>query len=139
MFRSDPERVWTWYLWRLGVCRAAEPNPAHHALVGLERARDAALLVTVGTSGATNLPSLVVRTAVDVGAALVDVNPEGNPFGDLAQRMPRGAAVRAEAASRSFVSAGRGDDRALGLQRVQGDARRDLVRAPDEDVRAVEG
>jgi NAD-dependent deacetylase len=202
MFRSDPARVWTWYLWRLGVCRAAEPNPAHHALVDMERAlgdrfllitqnvdglhtragstlartyaihghiermrcaggcgatlldvpagvgvkesgdgltatdrrllrcpscggwarphvlwfdelydeasyrfdsslraaRDATLLVTVGTSGATNLPSLVVRTAVDAGAALVDVNPEGNPFGDLAQRLPRGAAVRAEAA-----------------------------------------
>ena len=63
----------------------------------LAAAADAALLVTVGTSGATTLPALVVETAVAAGAALVDVNPEPNPFGELAARLERGAVVRAEA------------------------------------------
>ncbi|MFO7497594.1 MAG: Sir2 family NAD-dependent protein deacetylase [Desulfobacterales bacterium] len=37
MFRHTPEEVWAWYLYRLGVCRAASPNPGHHALVQIER------------------------------------------------------------------------------------------------------
>jgi NAD-dependent deacetylase len=200
-FRRDPDEVWAWYLYRLGVCRAAAPNPAHTALVRLEEvlddrltlitqnvdglhlragsspertfhvhgaiermrcavgctgelvpvpadlpalqpgdrlddatrtrlvcarcggrmrphvlwfdevydeeryrfdsslraAAEAALLVTVGTSGATNLPNQVVRVAASADATLIDVNPEDNPFGDLAQRLPRGAQVRAAA------------------------------------------
>ena len=200
-FRRQPEQVWGWYLWRLGVCRAAAPNAAHEALVELERllgerfllvtqnvdglhqragsspqrtypihghlermrcadachrdlrpvpedlppkdrdepltevererltcprcggwmrphvlwfdevydeehfrfdsslraAEHAALLVTVGTSGATNLPMLIVQTAVQAGAALLDVNPDLNPFGELADRLPEGLAVRAPA------------------------------------------
>jgi NAD-dependent deacetylase len=200
-FDRNPDDVWAWYLHRLGVCRAAEPNPAHEALATLERelgdrfllvtqnvdglhlragsslarthqvhgsiaflrcaaecrpdlvpipdgvaakapgetltdderallrcpacggpgrphvlwfdetydeeryrfhssliaAAEAALLITAGTSGATNLPNLMVREAVRSGAALVDVNPEPNPFGDLAARLDDGAHVRAPA------------------------------------------
>ena len=51
-FRRMPEEVWRWYLYRLGVCRAAEPNPAHVALVELERALgDRFLLVTQNVDG----------------------------------------------------------------------------------------
>lgn len=32
-FLRMPWDVWAWYLYRRGVCRAAAPNPAHHALV----------------------------------------------------------------------------------------------------------
>lgn len=64
----------------------------------LRAAGKASLLLTIGTSGATNLPNLVVRHAASVGAALVDVNPDDNPFGRLAQRHEPGAAVRAPAA-----------------------------------------
>lgn len=49
-------------------------------------ASDAALLVTAGTSGATNLPMQVGRIAAARGATLIDVNPEPNPFADLARR-----------------------------------------------------
>ncbi|MEO1233349.1 MAG: Sir2 family NAD-dependent protein deacetylase [Myxococcota bacterium] len=35
-FRAMPEEVWSWYLYRRGVCRRADPNPAHRALVDLE-------------------------------------------------------------------------------------------------------
>ncbi len=36
-FRRDPVKVWEFYSKRLGVLQDAEPNPAHHALAGLER------------------------------------------------------------------------------------------------------
>lgn len=201
MFDRAPDAVWAWYLYRLGVCRAAAPNAAHHAIVALERtlgdrfllitqnvdglhlragstpaptypvhgelewvrcfdecsaerlpipddvavkrrdepltdadrralrcprcggwlrphvlwfdetydeprfrfdsalaaAADTTLLVTVGTSGATTLPALVAQRAAAVGATLLDVNTEDNPFGDLARRTG-GAVVRAPAA-----------------------------------------
>ena len=35
-FGAMPDEVWAWYLYRRAVCRAAEPNAAHHALVELE-------------------------------------------------------------------------------------------------------
>ena len=37
-FSRMPWEIWAWYLYRRGVCRAAEPNPAHHALVELDAA-----------------------------------------------------------------------------------------------------
>ena len=36
MFRQKPEEVWKWYLYRIGVCGKAAPNPGHHALVEME-------------------------------------------------------------------------------------------------------
>jgi NAD-dependent deacetylase len=37
MFQRDPEAVWAWYLYRRGVCHAAQPNEGHRAIVELER------------------------------------------------------------------------------------------------------
>jgi NAD-dependent deacetylase len=193
MFRRSPEEVWRWYLYRFGVCRHAQPNAGHQALVDLEKALgdrftlvtqnidglhrragssvertycihgDAAfvrcaqecgvgrlplpdftirrqndpldeddrrrltcpgcggwlrphvlwfdeyydeenyrmesalraagqaeLLLVVGTSGATNLPMQIGQVAFHRGIALVDVNPEANPFAELAAASPRG-------------------------------------------------
>jgi len=36
MFRQKPEEVWKWYLYRIDVCKRAQPNPGHHALVEME-------------------------------------------------------------------------------------------------------
>jgi NAD-dependent deacetylase len=36
MFDINPEEVWHWYLYRLGVCHHAQPNPGHYALVEME-------------------------------------------------------------------------------------------------------
>jgi NAD-dependent deacetylase len=36
MFRQKPEGVWKWYLYRIDVCKKAQPNPGHHALVEME-------------------------------------------------------------------------------------------------------
>ncbi len=52
MFRSQPEQVWCWYLYRFGLCQGAQPNPAHHALVRLEEALGARFgLVTQNIDG----------------------------------------------------------------------------------------
>jgi len=51
-FAGMPEEVWRWYLFRRGVCRAAAPNVAHLALVGLEqRLGERFLLVTQNVDG----------------------------------------------------------------------------------------
>jgi len=51
-FRRMPEEVWRWYLYRRSVCRRADPNPAHHAIVQLERALgDRFLLLTQNVDG----------------------------------------------------------------------------------------
>ena len=36
MFQESPREVWEWYLYRLGVCLDASPNPGHLALVSME-------------------------------------------------------------------------------------------------------
>ena len=45
----------------------------------LAAAAAAAVLVTAGTSGATNLPDQMVRAAMRAGALLVDVNVDDGP------------------------------------------------------------
>ena len=201
MFSRKPEEVWRWYLYRLGVCRGAEPNAGHRALVEMERllgdrftlitqnvdglhlragnsrertleihgnigfmrcavacdeavyplpdaalpaaesespslcdlprcpkcgalarphvllfdecyneahyrfdsaltaAAQTDLLIVVGTSGATNLPNQVARTVFRRGGAIVDVNPNDNPFAELARKSERGFVCRGPAAS----------------------------------------
>lgn len=37
MFQRRPEEVWSWYLYRLGVCLFTRPNPGHLALAEMER------------------------------------------------------------------------------------------------------
>jgi NAD-dependent deacetylase len=201
MFDRAPEQVWRWYLYRFGVCRFAEPNAGHAALVRLEQAlgdrftlvtqnidglhrragsrrvhcihgdaawvrcaaecggglldlpafpprgkddpftpedrarltcprcggwlrphvlwfdeyydepnyrmesalraaEEADLLLVVGTSGATNLPMQIGRIAFHRGTALVDVNPEQNPFAELAARAELGFFARGSACQR---------------------------------------
>jgi NAD-dependent deacetylase len=200
MFGRNPREVWRWYLHRFGVCRGAEPNAGHRALVELDRAlgdrfhlvtqnidglhlragathertycihgdaafvrcaeectaeliampdmgdRDdetpftdadrsklscprckgwlrphvlwfdeyydeqwyrmesalraaerADLLLVVGTSGATNLPMQIGEIAWRRGIAVVDVNPEDNPFAQMARSLERGFAARGSA------------------------------------------
>ena len=37
MFSRVPDEVWKWYLYRMGICRGADPNPGHYALVEMEK------------------------------------------------------------------------------------------------------
>jgi NAD-dependent deacetylase len=201
-FTEMPEEIWAWYLYRRGVCRAARPNPAHLALVSLEKAlsnrfllvtqnvdglhlragntpertyqihgnidylrcaeehprirpiptsipidwarsrkltadelralrcctngrslarphvlwfdesydeplfryessmnaaRKAAMLVVVGTSGATTLPSHLVSVAAQRGIPLVCVNPDESPFTRVTEQQPLGLVLRGTA------------------------------------------
>jgi len=50
----------------------------------LEAARNCALLVIIGTSGATNLPNQIAQNAAAFGAAMIDINPEENLFSRIA-------------------------------------------------------
>ena len=38
MFTKNPEAVWIWYLYRMGLCKKAAPNAGHLALASLESA-----------------------------------------------------------------------------------------------------
>jgi NAD-dependent protein deacetylase/lipoamidase len=203
MFSRAPEEVWRWYLYRFGVCKDAQPNAGHRALVDLEhalgdrfhlvtqnidglhlragaspartscihgdaslvrcagscssdklplpdmgtrggetaftsadRARlscprcggwlrphvlwfdeyydeenyrmntalraasSAALLVVVGTSGATNLPMRIGELALRRGTPIVDVNVEENPFSELCRATVNGFFARGAACER---------------------------------------
>lgn len=51
----------------------------------LQAASAAGVLLVVGTSGATNLPMQVGQMALTSGATIVDVNPDPNPFSQMAQ------------------------------------------------------
>jgi NAD-dependent deacetylase len=52
----------------------------------IQAAGEADLLISVGTSGATNLPMQVGGIAARRGAVIIDVNPQPNPFSRLAEQ-----------------------------------------------------
>lgn len=52
----------------------------------LRRAGETDVLITVGTSGATNLPNHVVARVIERRGLLIDVNPAPNVFGQAAER-----------------------------------------------------
>jgi NAD-dependent deacetylase len=66
----------------------------------LRAAGAADLLLVVGTSGATNLPMQIGQLAFRRAVALVDVNPEENPFAAMAARSPSGFHARGSACER---------------------------------------
>jgi NAD-dependent deacetylase len=201
-FQEHSYEVWKWYLYRMGICEAAKPNPGHLAVAALEKAfidrftlitqnvdnlhlragnslentyqihgnifyarcqaecgygvqplpeslirKDAReelnemeksllacprcggllrphvlwfdesydeihyrlqsslavaaktdLLITVGTSGATNLPNQVAWRVFQNGGTMIDINIEPNPFAELAERSPGGAFLQGASA-----------------------------------------
>jgi NAD-dependent deacetylase len=50
-FRRDPKLVWDWYTWRRRLVAQAMPNPAHLALVELERRVPRLTLITQNVDG----------------------------------------------------------------------------------------
>src|SRR5882724_12072447 len=52
MFDRAPAEVWSWYLYRFGICAHCEPNPAHRSIAALERALgDGMGLITQNVDG----------------------------------------------------------------------------------------
>lgn len=71
----------------------------YHLSASLDAVRRAAMLLVVGTTGATNLPMQLGLSALRQGATIVDVNPAPNVFSELAQQAPGGAYLRGAAGS----------------------------------------
>ena len=74
-------------------------EPLYRSETALAAASAAALLLVVGTSGATTLPNLIARAAVRADAAVIDANPDDDPFAELARALRRGAWVRSPASA----------------------------------------
>ena len=63
----------------------------------LDAIERAALVVVVGTSGATNLPTMVVRRAYQRNVPLLVINRDPSPFSELADRSERGRFIASAA------------------------------------------
>jgi len=50
-FSRDPDLVWEWYHWRRGIVQAADPNPAHEAIVVIEKMAPEFSLITQNVDG----------------------------------------------------------------------------------------
>lgn len=59
----------------------------------IRAAREANLLLVVGTSGATKLPQQVAQMTAQQGGVIVEINPERTAFTDLAERSGGGLIV----------------------------------------------
>lgn len=66
------------------------------SLAAIERA---SLAIVVGTSGATNLPSMIVRRAVERHTPLLVINQDPSPFSEIAARIPTGHFIQGSAAA----------------------------------------
>ncbi len=66
----------------------------------LRAASEASLLLVVGTSGATNLPMQIGELCWRRNVAMVDVNPEHNPFAEMAESTSRGFFAKGTACQR---------------------------------------
>ena len=51
----------------------------------LKAAMKCGALISIGSSGSTNLPTQMVTQASARGAVVVDINPEGGPYARMAQ------------------------------------------------------
>jgi NAD-dependent deacetylase len=54
-FERDPKLVWEWYNWRREIIAKAAPNPAHRALVRLEKIKSRFTLITQNVDGLHDL------------------------------------------------------------------------------------
>jgi NAD-dependent deacetylase len=59
-------------------------EPLYRSETALRWGRRASIVVVVGTSGAARMPWLVAEAGLRAGGVLVDVNPDDNPFRELA-------------------------------------------------------
>jgi NAD-dependent deacetylase len=70
----------------------------YHLNSALEIASRSRLLITVGTSGATTLPNLIVNHVLRNGGLMFDINLADNPFAARAMRSGRGIFIQRNSA-----------------------------------------
>lgn len=66
-------------------------EPLHRSDSAMEMALQAGLFITVGSSGATNLPLHAASAAAQNGAVMLDINPNANPFSQFVEGYEKGA------------------------------------------------
>jgi NAD-dependent deacetylase len=69
----------------------------HRSESAMRAAMGAGIMVIVGTAGATNLPNHAVSVAAQVGAVIIDVNPNPNVFQRFADEYARGLSLNGAA------------------------------------------
>jgi NAD-dependent deacetylase len=74
-------------------------EPLYRFESALGAAHRAAALIVVGTSGATNLPTLMCQAVAARGAPLLVIDPGDTPFTELAARSPAGFVAHGSAAA----------------------------------------
>jgi NAD-dependent deacetylase len=72
-------------------------EPRYRYESALRSAQTADLFLVVGTSGSTSLPIHMGGIAVQQGAIILDINPDENPFSQMAHQVPRGAWIQGSA------------------------------------------
>jgi NAD-dependent deacetylase len=99
-FRRIPIDVWQWYLYRRTVCRRAQPNPAHHALVRLEQGLgDRFRLITQNVDGlhlrAGQSPGRTyqIHGNIDFMRCADDCSPDLTPIPDVLDEIEAGQAL----------------------------------------------
>ncbi len=63
----------------------------------MQVAERTSLLIVVGTSGATTLPNYLVSMVHQNRGTIIDINPQRNPFSDLAENSPGGSFIQMSA------------------------------------------
>lgn len=105
-FRSEPVDSWRWYAGRFEGVRDAEPNPAHRALVELERLRaeenEEFLVITQNVDGLHRLAGAERLVEVHGSSRYVRCASDGCALGAPNGRMPR---EEAEPVIREFLAA----------------------------------
>lgn len=72
-------------------------NEKHYKLdSSMRTAKETGLLLTIGSSGATNLPMLVTESVLSRQGTLIDINPNANAFSELAYQKKNGFVIRAK-------------------------------------------
>src|SRR6185437_658754 len=102
-FDAMPWQVWAWYLYRRGVCRTAEPNAGHRALVAWDGALgDRFALVTQNVdglhrrAGSPDARLHEIHGAIDLMRCSRDCTAARYPIAGDVPAIARGADVPAE-------------------------------------------
>jgi NAD-dependent deacetylase len=102
-FEEMPWDVWAWYLFRRGVCRRADPNPGHHALVRLDAAlSDRFGLVTQNVdglhrrAGSPDARTYPIHGDISLMRCAMDCVPDRWPIPDAVPDLDRGESVAPE-------------------------------------------
>jgi NAD-dependent deacetylase len=102
-FSAMPWEVWAWYLYRRGVCRAAEPNAAHRAIVRWDEGLgERFALITQNVdglhrrAGSPTARTFPIHGDIGLMRCAKECGPERVPIPEAIGALAKGEAVTAE-------------------------------------------